>query len=305
MQHIFNNINIPHICHPYVPFFSIISDYLQANTTQAFVFTDTARVKVFVVFRGTERGSWKDWLTDCRFADYEIQGLGRVHTGFLEALGLGTREDIATLELARKNMLERRNGSINDNRRTSGLPRSSTNTDRGAAADLNEARNGGRGRVTLDNEQRVLAYDAISDKVRPFVDAGAKLYVTGHSLGGALATLFAAVRMLEMNDEDPTLGGVFTFGQPRVGDAAFARYVEATLSPPPPPRNTQTRPRNGQAHERKYFRVVFRSDIVPCLPFKFTHIRPCYFYRSVDQSEVKKSMCIRSLSSDPNGSLNT
>ena len=45
------------------------------------------------------------------------------------------------------------------------------------------------------------------------------LWVTGHSLGGALAAL-ASARWIEMGQR---ISGLYTFGQPRTGDAAFRR----------------------------------------------------------------------------------
>ncbi|HBT77766.1 MAG TPA: hypothetical protein DEB39_12770 [Planctomycetaceae bacterium] len=53
-----------------------------------------------------------------------------------------------------------------------------------------------------------------------------KIWVTGHSLGGALATL--ATRRLTMeadylNEVDPI--ATFTFGQPRVGDTQMCRQI--------------------------------------------------------------------------------
>lgn len=54
---------------------------------------------------------------------------------------------------------------------------------------------------------------------------GAKLYITGHSLGGALAMLAA----LEFKRQHLDPDGVFTFGAPRVGNKAFARIYNTAL----------------------------------------------------------------------------
>jgi hypothetical protein len=84
------------------------------------------------------------------------------------------------------------------------------------------------------------------------------LYVTGHSLGGAMAVL-AAARLLKGDMGDwPTqvLRGVYTFGQPMVGDAAFSAQV-------------------GEAFGDRLFRHVYRDDVVPHLPprsdFEYQH----------------------------------
>ncbi len=53
---------------------------------------------------------------------------------------------------------------------------------------------------------------------------GAKVEVTGHSLGGALAVLCG----LEFAWQGFPLSTVCTFGQPRVGDAMFARLCDVT-----------------------------------------------------------------------------
>ena len=214
---------------------------------------------VFVAFRGTEALSLQDWATDFDFSYYTIPGLGRVHMGFLEALGLGTRLDKSTLQRTKINTILKANMNRRDYYPTSGL----------AKEKPNEGKN-------------VLAYDAISMSLESILSTNprAKLYVTGHSLGGALATLFIAFRLFENNGEDERLGAVFTFGQPRVGDTAFANYMETVLS--------QT---GHQAQIRKYFRVVFRTDVVPRLPrddaiFQFKHVAPCHFYKSTNISEV-------------------
>lgn len=65
-------------------------------------------------------------------------------------------------------------------------------------------------------------YHAVSQEVGAVRHEAAEplpLYLTGHSLGGALATLYAA-RMME---EDYPFYSLYTFGSPRVGDREFAR----------------------------------------------------------------------------------
>jgi len=64
---------------------------------------------------------------------------------------------------------------------------------------------------------------AVQEKPRP-------IYITGHSLGGALA-LMATAELA--NDEDATIrdciAACYTFGCPRAGDSSFDIYVKAPL----------------------------------------------------------------------------
>lgn len=69
------------------------------------------------------------------------------------------------------------------------------------------------------------------------------LWITGHSLGGAMAT-FAAAWMTERN---LPIRGVYTFGQPRCGDKNFSTTLNAKLP-------------------NKFFRFHNNNDIVPRLP---------------------------------------
>jgi len=59
-------------------------------------------------------------------------------------------------------------------------------------------------------------------------DTHAELYITGHSLGGALAVLCAAhlayVDPVLYNQTALQVAGVFTFGEPRVGNLAFHNF---------------------------------------------------------------------------------
>ena len=69
------------------------------------------------------------------------------------------------------------------------------------------------------------------------------LFITGHSLGGALAILAA----LELQRNGFPIVQVYTFGQPRVGNADFRQRYDAVLGD-------------------KTFRMVFQEDIVARVP---------------------------------------
>jgi hypothetical protein len=76
------------------------------------------------------------------------------------------------------------------------------------------------------------------------------LYVTGHSLGGAMAVLAAARlfgRGYEAWEPRKLVQGVYTFGQPMVGDRGFAELCARAFGP-------------------RLYRHVFRADLVPHLP---------------------------------------
>ncbi|KAJ7466587.1 alpha/beta-hydrolase [Mycena galericulata] len=78
----------------------------------------------------------------------------------------------------------------------------------------------------------LLAYNKVVDDVLSIVKAELtnhptyRIIVTGHSLGGAIAAL--AAPSLKIALPEATLK-LYTFGQPRVGDAKYARFVEDTV----------------------------------------------------------------------------
>ena len=80
----------------------------------------------------------------------------------------------------------------------------------------------------------------------------AKIYITGHSLGGALAILCA----LEFSQQLLMPELVVTFGQPRVGNAAFRDLYNAALL-------------------NRTFRVINQNDIVPRTPGALLGYRHC------------------------------
>jgi triacylglycerol lipase len=92
---------------------------------------------------------------------------------------------------------------------------------------------------------RVKALLAAHDTFRP-------VYVTGHSLGGALAILCA----WEFVRQKIPVAGVYTFGQPRVGNSTFAALYDRRLAD-------------------KTWRLVNANDLVPRLPGVLLGYRHC------------------------------
>ena len=74
---------------------------------------------------------------------------------------------------------------------------------------------------------------------------GQPLWITGHSLGAALATLAAA--MLLEKKRVASINGLYTFGQPRTGNTVFAAWFDGLM-------------------KSRMFRFVNNNDIVPHVP---------------------------------------
>ncbi|EFJ32761.1 hypothetical protein SELMODRAFT_407867 [Selaginella moellendorffii] len=186
---------------------------------------------------------------------HELPQLGRVHLGFLEALDLGDRNRMQSFQRLKQNIYEKSRTPLPQTP-TSGLPD-----------------------FVLSDETKLLAYDHISAELVTILrnHRNAKLYITGHSLGGALATLFTAMLFYNReenrvfyNTEDDVgrrLAGLYTFGQPRVGDESFASFMDASLNKP----------------TMRYFRVVYNNDVVARVPFDnslfgFKHFGNCCYF---------------------------
>ena len=133
-------------------------DFIEGRDTQGFVVQDDHTI--LVAFRGTQPNRPVDWLSDgkARHARW-AHNIGKVHTGFYEALDVVWRDGQGV------------------------LPRRLAN----------------RGNRTV--------------------------WITGHSLGGALAELCAARACFDPRITSIPIEAVYTFGQPRVGDSEFATLL--------------------------------------------------------------------------------
>ena len=91
--------------------------------------------------------------------------------------------------------------------------------------------------------------DEVVDSLHKSIGKDLPLYVTGHSLGAALATV--ATQELEEEFED-LIAACYTFGSPRVGDGKYEKSIKAP-----------------------FYRIVNTTDIVTLVPFflgTFVHV---------------------------------
>ncbi|WP_445369263.1 lipase family protein [Methylomonas sp. BW4-1] len=106
-------------------------------------------------------------------------------------------------------------------------------------------------------------WDTLVDTLESVHQYGQSLWLTGHSLGGALAVLAAARLTLDIDRRIyKSINGLYTFGQPRVGDRRFVSELDQALKP-------------------RYFRFVNDNDIVPRVPDRLNQYQEggsiCFF----------------------------
>ncbi|XVE87120.1 hypothetical protein DITRI_Ditri18aG0090800 [Diplodiscus trichospermus] len=192
---------------------------------KGFMFYDQRVNMIVVAFRGTEPFNAYDWSTDADISCFENPEMGKIHGGFMKALGLVMKN---------------------------GWPRE-------------------------EKEGKKLAYYCIREVLRKRLEANknTKFLVTGHSLGGALAILFPAI--LALHEETNLLErliGVYTFGQPRVGDDKFKNFVENQFD----------------KYGIKYLRFVYCNDLIPRLPLHYpplyTDFGTCIYFNSCYQGQI-------------------
>ncbi|KAK9099647.1 hypothetical protein Syun_026692 [Stephania yunnanensis] len=188
----------------FLDFFNSWNEFHKDWSTQVFLMCDTPIDPNFILvsFRGTDPFDAHDWTTDFDYSWYHIPNVGKLHMGFLEALGLGNRADPSTFS---KHLLH--------------IPPIIHHN---------------------HDDEMITAYHAVRHRLKTLLlhqphNNKAKFIVTGHSLGGALALLFPTILLVHHEYElMQRLQVVYTFGQPRVGDSELGRFMEPHLNYPIP-----------------------------------------------------------------------
>ncbi|CAD5315745.1 unnamed protein product [Arabidopsis thaliana] len=216
-------------------FLNLVKDFDQTRSTEVIVISDTKENPNLIVvsFRGTDPFNADDWCTDLDLSWHDVMNVGKIHGGFMKALGL-----------PKEGWYEEKNSD------------------------------------QTQNKTSQLAYYTILRQLKEVFEQNptSKFILSGHSLGGALAILFTAV--LIMHDEKEMLErleGVYTFGQPRVGDEDFGIYMKDKL----------------KEFDVKYKRYVYCNDMVPRLPFDdktlmFKHFGGCLYCDSFYKGKVEE-----------------
>lgn len=103
-------------------------------------------------------------------------------------------------------------------------------------------------------------WDEVSSEIITLRTNNQSIWLTGHSLGAALATLAAAT--LRLQQPEVEINGVYTFGQPRLGDRTFSKNYNSEL-------------------KKITFRCVNNNDVVTRVPpqmLDYSHVgRLMYF----------------------------
>lgn len=219
----------------------ITNDALLVDTSALLVQSENRRLLI-LCFQGTQPKNAVNWMTDLTAKKVPFySSAGYVHGGFHRALLVLQPVLGPLLKFASEGK------SICDALEKGVQPTLWTHCGRIEAVDTSNT-------TTASDAKKLTLNEKDAQKDLAF-------YITGHSLGGALAALAGAhvysnvdLQNLGLMDH---LRGVYTYGQPMVGDPTFVDRLHDTLG-------------------KNLFRHVYKRDIVPRLPSRtmgrFAHV---------------------------------
>ncbi|CAL8471597.1 g11139 [Coccomyxa elongata] len=208
--------------------------------TQVWVFRNASLRCMCIAFRGTEQVKWKDLVTDLSFQPAAFNPERVLESSSSRSLLASAAEDVGGRDdwtkLAQKTF-ELFMGSGKEL----------------SASEEQEVEKAANAEPWV-HEGFLRAYDSVRTRVLGVVDevlTGSEdswhVYVTGHSLGGALATLcsFELANRRYRHGGEPEIT-MYNYGSPRVGNAAFARAYDRSVP--------------------DSWRVTNRLDVIPRVP---------------------------------------
>ncbi|WP_438022184.1 lipase family protein [Sorangium sp. So ce233] len=234
------------------------NDALLVGTT-AFLLQSADRRVVVLSFRGTEPRSLINWLGNINAKVEPFHAMGYVHGGFYRPLLAlwNTLLPLLNAAISGASLCDASQRSM-EKYRCRPADISAADADEGAELRGGDAPDPGATMFEGEDEPA--------------------LYITGHSLGAALAVLAAARIYTVSSLYDrywKKLRGIYTFGQPMVGNQEFARRYERVFG-------------------QMLFRHIYENDVVPRMPPRtagdFRHVGE--EYHSADQGWVFQSKLV-------------
>jgi hypothetical protein len=215
----------------------VANDALLVDTSAMLVQSQKGDL-VILCFRGTEPKNAINWATDATTRQEPLAGAGYVHGGFNRALVVlwPLLGPLLTCALKRTNICEALTKEV-----TPLL---------GAACQIGAERTTPT-LATPATPAPATPTPETSGSTPVPTQAPVACFITGHSLGGALAALAGAYAytnaLVQATGILDSLRGIYTFGQPMIGNPQFAAKLQGTLG-------------------QNLFRHVYGRDIVPRLP---------------------------------------
>lgn len=210
---------------------------------------------VVIAFRGTEPLNLMHIMTDLQGGLVSLSSLdneedevdaGKAHYGFLEALRLHRKD--SPHEKANENVRKTETISLDEEDLVGSLFTALFKV--GGFFFRSVARQPLALKIPKPNG-KITAFEQISQslgRIQKNTEIR-RIFCTGHSLGGALATMFFAQAQLSTLDKELVRNMIiYTFGAPRLGDAAFTKWMKST----------------GGA--KRIYKIVNAQDLVPRMP---------------------------------------